>query len=497
MRFGCTASYGSHSIMQNCVDPTSPEHPLQRQPFFDAHRPPWKTARSSLHGPSIIVDDRFSAISQFDAAQHNRAPERKKGHRRRGGTEPQGRPQQEPDARQRQASDTAQWLQRQKSHSHSDVHVTAEYQLIVNCCRRSFENAPSAPLPIEANVDWERVMELARFHRVQGLVWTALRESGATLPHDIAQQFNRDAAEIAARSLTAAAECRRLLSGFQRKNIPLLFLKGITLAQLAYRDPHIKSAIDIDVLVDPAQLMEAAQTLRDLGYGQMFPVDSAQGRPLDCWHFRSKESVWGKAGSQVHLDLHTRLVDNPALIPSIGINSPTQQVEVGGIALPALATDEMFAYLCVHGASCAWFRLKWISDLAGLIARFESHEIDHLYRRAQELGAGRAAAQALLVADHEFEALRNNAALRAKLLEDGVNRRLFRAALRQLHGATGVVERRSNLFANARMHWAQLFLLPGGRFIASEIARQVRMALLFRSEISKLKRARMASGLSA
>jgi hypothetical protein len=244
--------------------------------------------------------------------------------------------------------------------------------------------------------------------------------------------------------------------------------------------------------------MQAAQALRDLGYQQMFPLESAKARSLDCWHSQSKESVWVKPDSQLHLDLHTRVVDNPALIPSVGINSPTQQVEVGGgIVLPALATDEMFAYLCVHGASCAWFRLKWISDLAGLMAHFESREIDRLYRRSQELGAGRAAAQALLLADHEFEALRNNAALRAKLLEDGVNRRLFRAALRQLHGATGVVERRSNLFANARMHWAQLFLLPGGRFIASEIARQVRMALLFRSEISKLKRARMASGLSA
>lgn len=377
------------------------------------------------------------------------------------------------------------------------MYVTAEYQLIVNCCRRSFDDARSDLLPVEANLDWPRVVELARFHRVQGLVAATLRKYGAAIPHLVAQQLYGDSSDIAAQSLTAIAECRRLLAGFHTNNIPLLFLKGATLAQLAYCNPSLKSAIDIDVLIDPAQLNQAAQTLRDLGYLQMFPVDSAAGRTLEHWHFRSKESVWIKPGSHLHLDLHTRLVDNPALIPSIGINSPTQDVELGGgIVLPTLAPDEMFAYLCVHGASCAWFRLKWISDLAGLIARFESRDIDHLYGRSQDLGAGRAAAQALLLADHEFGALCNNTALRVKLLEDRANRHLLRAALRQLHGATGGVEG-SKLFATARMHWTQVFLLPGARFMASEIARQIRMALLFRSEISKLKRARMLSGLPA
>lgn len=50
------------------------------------------------------------------------------------------------------------------------------------------------------------------------------------------------------------------------------------------------------------------------------------------------------------------------------MESARQLVEVAcGIELPTLARDEPSAHLCVHGASSAWFRLKWITDLAALI----------------------------------------------------------------------------------------------------------------------------------
>ena len=122
---------------------------------------------------------------------------------------------------------------------------------------------------------------------------------------------------------------------------------------------------------------------------------------------------WPWVGSDgIVLDLHVRLADNPALLPVIGARSPTQDVEVSpGITLPTFQNEELFAYLCVHGASSAWFRLKWISDFAALASRFEPAELDRLYQRSQELGAGRAAGQALLLADRLFGTLEQLAQL--------------------------------------------------------------------------------------
>jgi len=76
-----------------------------------------------------------------------------------------------------------------------------------------------------------------------------------------------------------------------------------------------------------------------------------------------------------------------------------------GIRLPTLARDEQFAYLCVHGASSAWFRLKWISDLAGVLHGQSGEMIERLFERSQALGAERAAGQALLLADRLFGSL--------------------------------------------------------------------------------------------
>jgi hypothetical protein len=86
------------------------------------------------------------------------------------------------------------------------------------------------------------------------------------------------------------------------------------------------------------------------------------------------------------------------LIPGIGLGSPRQDVEIArGVILPTLARDELFAYLCVHAATSAWFRLKWLADLAALLAGAGEAEIRRLYERSQALGAGRSAGASLLL----------------------------------------------------------------------------------------------------
>ena len=82
--------------------------------------------------------------------------------------------------------------------------------------------------------------------------------------------------------------------------------------------------------------------------------------------------------------------------PSLDVHSPAQEVEIApGIALPTLADEELFAYLAVHGASSAWFRLKWIADFAAILDARTGAEIERIYQKSQVLGAGRAAGQAL------------------------------------------------------------------------------------------------------
>lgn len=290
------------------------------------------------------------------------------------------------------------------------------------------------------------------------------------LPTDIAETLSAGASAIAAQNLELAGASIRLKRDFEKAKIPVLFVKGITLGQLAYHDISLKMGWDIDILVPPECLDGSAAILEKEGYRLFAPSPPIGRDRLADWHGVWKESIW-RDPRGIHVELHTRLADNRALIPNIGCRSPRQDVEVHGHALPTLQTDELFAYLCVHGASSGWFRLKWIADLAALINSYDGEEIERLFRASQQFGAGRAAAQALLLAAHLFDT-KVSADLVRELRSDRINRWLFAGAMRKLTGRTVATELDRVRLGTASIHAMQLALLPGWKFKFSEIMRQ-------------------------
>lgn len=346
---------------------------------------------------------------------------------------------------------------------------------MVDCCRSAF--AGGAAGTSQERMDWTLFLRLVQFHRVQGLVARGLPTARA-VPQTISDSIGADALRIAAANLRASLECGRLVESSNDAGIDPLFVKGLTLGALAYGNPAIKFAVDIDILVRDAELETAAELLQREGYRLEEPPGPYSAERLRAWHEPGKESTWVRDEPWSVVDLHTRLSDNPRLISTIGPDSPRQLVEVAkGIELPTLQEEELFAYLCVHGASSAWFRLKWIADLAALLHRKTAEEVARLHRRSRELGAGRAADQALLLADVLFGTLSHNRGLRSKLQADRISRWLCRQALRQLAGRSEPVEPTARLGGTARIHLTQFLLMPGLGFKASELVRQARAAL--------------------
>lgn len=356
------------------------------------------------------------------------------------------------------------------------VAADPELQLLAAACGYVFDSFAGARISElgSSTTDWARFLRLARFHRVEGLAWHGLDRAGAAPP----EQLRRAAQVIAAQNLAMAVACSDLRDRFEQAGVALLFLKGLPLGVLAYGTPWLKAAVDIDLLVDEAQLDQAIELLRASGFRR------EGGRPEDVralrrWHRFRKDSEWRRQGTPpVRVDLHTRLTDNEALIGGIGAASPKQIVEItSDVRLPTLADDELFAHLCVHGASSAWFRLKWITDLAALLHPKPAEEIARLHGRSQELGAGRAAGQALLLADALYGVLDGLPDLRHSLQSDGRTRWLYRIAIRQLAGRCEPVEPTARTGGTMPIHLSQFFLLGGPAFKASELVRQARAAL--------------------
>ena len=349
------------------------------------------------------------------------------------------------------------------------MNQSPEFALAVQCCQQGFARADAIhSLLLPEKIDWPRFVRLVTFHRIEGLAWNALSRVDQSLPGDISLALTTSARDITIRNLHSVAKSRELRKRFEEANVPLLFLKGSTLGALAYPNPSLKSSIDIDVLIDPGDLGRSVELLGSCGFRLAAP---SSGNIVE-WHQRSKESVWTCNEPWLQLDLHTRVADNKWLIPSIDSHSPTQLVEVGNdVRLPTFATEILVAYLAVHGASSAWFRLKWIADFGGLIDKRDAGEIDQLYRRSRELGAGRCAGQALLLADSLFSILDDAPALRKELSSDRAIARLCRIALRFLTADKG--EPTARRLGTFTIHRTQFDLQAGLPFKAAELSLQV------------------------
>ncbi len=483
--------------MQDRINARLAKHSLGYQALLNANGAPKHPSTGGFNGPDDIGGGGRSAMANRHRPQLDHISKRQHGHSRGGENE---HPR---CAEQKAFPFAAEMAQAHKKpgfrHRH-DISITSifalsvvransvelaedgagwkvievpEFNFIADCCSWNFRNDHRVDgLVAPRDINWDQFIQLVQFHRIDGLASRALAANRQSLPKRLRSMIKTSSTAIAARNLEASAECRTLLERFTAANLPLLFLKGLTLGMLAYGNPALKSAIDIDLLIDPANLGNAAELLQNSGYRSIAPRAGLGGQALHAWHRDWKESVWVKNSPTLRIDLHTRTADNRRVIPDITVHSPTQSVAIGsGISLPTLASDELFAYLAVHGASSAWFRLKWISDFAALLHKKETEEIRHLYLRSQQLGAGRAAGQALLLADELFGTLDEVPELRAMLSKDRPTLRIHRAASKLLRKSREPTQRSGGTIT---IHWTQLLLLPGVAFPLSELGRQTK-----------------------
>ncbi|MDP8995373.1 MAG: nucleotidyltransferase family protein, partial [Pseudomonadota bacterium] len=277
----------------------------------------------------------------------------------------------------------------------------------------------------------------------------------------------------ARQNLFYAAEAKRLDRRLDAAGVPHLFVKGVTLNMLAYGTLGLKRSCDIDLLVDPEDYGEALPVLEDAGYVSTHPPAGASHADMLRYAADTKDTVWHNAAKRVTVELHQRLTPNRALMPAVGARSPRQEVEIApGLTLATLAREELVAYLFAHGALTAWSRLKWVADLAALLAGEDEAGLERLYRRALVLAPGRSAAQALLLVDRLF-GLPLGPRLRKDLGRDPVSRWLAGTALRtMLQG--GPRELDEHPLGTARIHLSSLVLQRGWRYTAAEIARKFR-----------------------
>lgn len=261
-----------------------------------------------------------------------------------------------------------------------------------DCRTEAIRAAAAGPL------DWSRFLRVADRHQVVGLIHDGLTRARPDVPSEIAREIGTRAAMLVREDLEMARESLRIQRLFDDADLPVLFLKGAALAVLAFGNLGLRSGKDIDLLISHETLPTATALILRAGYRRFDPPPDITDAQLRLLTPLRKDLGFVHLTTGLRIELHWRLFLNPHALAEASIMAASRVVPLTEAAgLRSLGEDDLFAYLCMHGALHWWYQLKWLADVNALLASTPEDGVERLVRAAEARGVGRAAAQALLL----------------------------------------------------------------------------------------------------
>ncbi|NIK88948.1 hypothetical protein FHS83_002266 [Rhizomicrobium palustre] len=350
------------------------------------------------------------------------------------------------------------------------MQLSPEFRLVAACCiwppseRRNEAIREAA----DSSIDWDRFARVVKRQRVAGLVCDGLRRACVTANAVVQVQIEKQASGIILQNLRFVSEVIRLQDAFDNVNIPTLFVKGVTLAQIVYGGLDIRHSKDIDCLVPLEHITAALKVLSRLDYRRIAPPEGCSDREFEYCLSTGKEFEYVHRSRGHQVELHWSLLDNPYLINGVFPTSTKRVLIANQYSISTLADDELFIYLCTHGASHAWSRLKWLADIGAILDCKNYSEISDLFHTAETRGAGRCAAQAMLLCKRLFDTSVPDDLI-ARFRGTALLRRLEMVALTSMVGAGSEIELEDRPFGSTRAFLAQFLLGTGCRFWIAQL----------------------------
>jgi hypothetical protein len=158
---------------------------------------------------------------------------------------------------------------------------SSEGELVVWCARTTVPGDLCARIRqrVQGRVNWTRVLELAGHHGVIPLLYRTLSSICAELvPDSILVRLRQKSQACALLNRAQAKELGRLAEAFAEQGVPVLGIKGATLAAAAYGDVTLRDFSDLDLLIPERALGAAQGVLLAEGYERRDPSsDPAAG----------------------------------------------------------------------------------------------------------------------------------------------------------------------------------------------------------------------------
>ena len=240
---------------------------------------------------------------------------------------------------------------------------------------------------LRKGIDHRSLLHLAEGHGVRPALLECLGElSWESVPEREKAALEQFRQRHLTRTLTLAAELRRLAATFSDRSVPLVAFKGPTLALALYGGLAWREYNDVDVIVPPQRVDDAEDAITAMGYAGTH----GDRRFRRAFVASQQQYAFTRVDDGAAIDLHWGFSGThvPFPLAAAGIWDAPPVLSVGGRDVPVLSAPDLALLLAGHGTKEGWAMLKWVSDFARMVDRHRDLDWAALHERARVRGCG-------------------------------------------------------------------------------------------------------------
>ena len=214
---------------------------------------------------------------------------------------------------------------------------------------------------------WDLLLERAYDHQVFPLLYRSLRTlQFHRVPDEVRAQLTAAWRVNAVRNAFLAGELARVLRLLNEAGVPVIPLKGVTLAESLYGDAALRVCYDLDILVPPSEVLRARRLLLAQGYTSPFTeeffVNHQFRTSADCPLLPQRPPL------AYLLEVHWTLLQHSGKDEEAmqDLWSQARPKDFFGVPAFGLTPEWEFLYLAGHAAYHKWHTLKWLADIHAL-----------------------------------------------------------------------------------------------------------------------------------
>ena len=271
-------------------------------------------------------------------------------------------------------------------------HLSPEMAFLVTIIDCSSHEEKKKKLDTFSNVklDWMLFLKLAQKHHLTAFIGRKIDEHQIDLiPPAIKSAITSQTNSNNDRSDNLVNELVFLIGILKNEGIDTIAFKGPSLAINLYGDVKTRFSRDIDFLVKREDMQRALKTMEDMGYefDKIRRSEKLEKAYLDY----NGQYLMFSPESNIAVEPHSAL--GPSLL-SIDVDydelfNQTTEIIINHQNVKIFKPEALLIVLCLHGTKENWRRLKWILDIAQLLAQNSELDWNYIIKQSEKWGLRR------------------------------------------------------------------------------------------------------------